>query len=72
MRHTLELGKEDVDDLVLLDGKGEEVDLLNRLDLSILYETSEFGNGDPNQIQTFPRQLSSSHAVVDGEYMRED
>jgi len=36
-----------VDDLVLLDGKGEKEDLLNRLDLSLLDETSELGDRDP-------------------------
>lgn len=36
----LELGEEDVDDLVLLDGQGEEVDLLDGLDLAVLYESA--------------------------------
>jgi hypothetical protein len=43
----LELGKEVVNNLVFLDGKREEVDLLNSLDLSVLDETTELGNGDP-------------------------
>lgn len=43
----LELGEELVDDLELLDGEREEVDLLHGLDLSILYETTELGDGDP-------------------------
>lgn len=44
---VLEGGEEDVDDLVLFDGQREEVDLLHRLDLSILDQSTEFGNGDP-------------------------
>lgn len=44
---TFELGEEDVDDLVLLDGQREEVDLLNRLDLAVLYETTKLGDGSP-------------------------
>ena len=44
----LELGEEGVNDLVLLDGKGEEVDLLNGLDLAVLYETTELGDGNPD------------------------
>ena len=46
---TLELGAKDVDDLVLFDGEGEEVDLLDGLDLSVLYESSELGNGNPER-----------------------
>ena len=41
---VLELGEEQVDDLVLLDGKREEVDLLDRPDLAVLHETSDRGN----------------------------
>lgn len=44
---VLELGEEEVDDLVFLDGEGEEVDLLHRLDLAVLYETTELGDGNP-------------------------
>lgn len=44
---VLELGEEVVDDLVLLDGEREEVDLLHGLDLAILDETAELGDGDP-------------------------
>jgi hypothetical protein len=43
----LKLGKEVVNDLVFLDGKREEVDLLNGLDLAILDKTTELSNGDP-------------------------
>merc|ERR1719203_2491875 len=38
---------EHVDDLKLLDGHGEEVDLLQGLDLSVLDEPAELGDGDP-------------------------
>ena len=44
---VLELRQEEVDDLELLDGEGEEVDLLHRLDLAILHKTAELGDGDP-------------------------
>lgn len=44
---VLESGKELVDDLVLLDGEREEVDLLHRLDLSVVDQTSELGHGLP-------------------------
>lgn len=42
-RHDLVLqtGEELVDDLVLLDGEGEEVDLLHRLDLAVVHQTTE-------------------------------
>lgn len=43
----LELGKEEVDDLVLLDGERVEVDLLHALDLASLDETAELGDGLP-------------------------
>lgn len=43
---VLELGEEEVDDLVLLDGEGEEVDLLDRLDLSVLDQSADRGDGD--------------------------
>merc|ERR1719422_887545 len=38
---------EAVNDLVLFDGERVEVDLLQTLDLSILYQTSQFGDCDP-------------------------
>jgi hypothetical protein len=44
---VLEFGEEVVDDLELLDGKREEVDLLHGLDLAIFHETTELGDGDP-------------------------
>ncbi len=43
---VLQLGEEIVDDLEFLDGQREEVDLFNRADLSVLYETTELGNGN--------------------------
>ena len=44
---VLKSGEELVDDLVLLDGEREEVDLLHRLDLAILNETAQLGDGNP-------------------------
>lgn len=43
----LQLGEEEINDLVLLDGQGVEVDLLHAGDLSGLYETAELGDGLP-------------------------
>jgi hypothetical protein len=43
----LELGQEEVDNLVLLDGQRVQVDLLHALDLASLYETAELGDGLP-------------------------
>jgi len=49
----LELGAEEVvEDLELLDGEREEVDVLKRLDLSALHEASELGHGDPIALLT--------------------
>lgn len=44
---VLEGGEEEVDNLELLDGEGEEVDLLHGLDLSVLDESSKLGDGNP-------------------------
>jgi hypothetical protein len=44
---VLEGGEEEVDDLVLLDGQGVEVNLLHGLDLAGLHETTELGHGLP-------------------------
>lgn len=43
----LELGQEEVDNLVLLDGQGVQVDLLHAVDLAGLHETTELGDGLP-------------------------
>jgi len=39
--------QEIIDDFAFLDRKGEEVNLLQRFDLSIFHEASQFGDGDP-------------------------
>lgn len=44
---VLELGQEEVDDLVLLDGKRVQVDLLHALDLASLHQTAQLGDGLP-------------------------
>ena len=41
------LAEEEVDDFRLLDGKGVEVDLLERLDLAVLDEATELGHWLP-------------------------
>jgi hypothetical protein len=46
------LTEEVVDDLVLLDGEGEEEDVLKRLDLASLDETAKLGNGVPGLVVT--------------------
>ena len=43
----LELGQEDIDDLVLLDGEGEKVDVLNGLDPAVPHQATELGDGNP-------------------------
>jgi hypothetical protein len=43
----LELGQEEVDNLVFLDRKGVKVDLLHALDLAGLHQTTELGHGLP-------------------------
>jgi hypothetical protein len=43
----LELGQEEVNNLVLLDGQGVQVDLLHALDLASLHQTAELGDGLP-------------------------
>lgn len=43
----LELGQEEVDDLVLLDGQRVQVDLLHALDLASLHQTAKLGDGLP-------------------------
>lgn len=42
--------QEVVDNLVLLDGEGEEVNLLDGLDLAVLDETTKLGDGSPKSI----------------------
>lgn len=44
---VFEVWEERVDDLVLLDGEGEEVDLLHGLDLAVLDESAELGDWLP-------------------------
>ena len=46
-----EFGEEEVDNLVLLHGEREEVNLLHRLDLAVLHETTELGDGSPNFLE---------------------
>merc|ERR1712093_275119 len=44
---VLQAGEEKVNDLVLLDGHGEVVDVINVTDFAVLDETSELGARDP-------------------------
>ena len=44
---VLEFWEEKVDDLILLDWEGKEVDFLHRFDLPILHETTKFCDGSP-------------------------
>jgi hypothetical protein len=43
----LKLGKEVINDLILLDGKREKIDFFNRLDLVSLDKTTELGDRNP-------------------------
>ena len=45
---VLQGGQEHVDDLVLLDGQREQVDLLDGLEQALLHETAELGDGHPS------------------------
>jgi hypothetical protein len=47
---TLQVGQEEVDDLVLLDGEGEEVNFFDRLDLAVLDQSAEFSDWDPGSL----------------------
>jgi hypothetical protein len=44
---VFEFWEEIIDDLVLLDWEREEVDFLERLDLSVLHKTAKFCDGNP-------------------------
>lgn len=44
---VLELWQKEVDNLVLLDGQREEIDLLDRTDVSVGNETAQLGDGHP-------------------------
>jgi hypothetical protein len=51
--------------LVFLDRKGEKEDLLNRLDLSLLYKTAKFGDRDPLVLVVFiSTSTSTSSSAV--------
>lgn len=58
----LELGQEEVDNLVLLDGERVQVDLLHGLDLSGLYETTELGDRLPLLLVTLAASTASTTA----------
>merc|ERR1712212_441790 len=52
--------EEIIDDLALLDGKGEEVNLLQSLDLGIFYEATEFSDGNPLFLLFFASTTASA------------
>lgn len=56
---VLEGGEEEVDNLELLDGKREEVDLLHGLDLAVLDKSSKLGDGDPEEEEGTGRKQMS-------------
>lgn len=60
----LQLGEEEVDDLVLLDGERVEVDLLHALDLAGLYETTELGDGLPFLLVALTTSTASTTAAT--------
>ena len=53
-----------VDNLVLLDRHGEQVDLLQRLDLSSLHEASQAGRRDPGTLSVVATAPSASAATA--------
>merc|ERR1719458_528389 len=55
--------QEEVDDLELLNGEREEVDLLERLDLAVLDETAELGHRDPFLLLLAAPAATSAAAV---------
>jgi len=57
-----EFGKEEVDDLVLLDWEREEVDLLHRFDFAVFYETAELGDGLPLLLLVFAASTTGTPA----------
>merc|ERR1740128_1634386 len=73
-RHDLEnlvlegRSQEEVNDLVLLDGEGEEVDLLQGLDLAVLHQAAKLGHRDPFLLllspATAPAAVSTAPAPV--------
>lgn len=60
----LELGQEEVDDLVLLDRERVEVDLLHALDLAGLDETAELGDGLPLLLVVLAAATTSTTATA--------
>ncbi|KAL2285248.1 hypothetical protein FJTKL_08452 [Diaporthe vaccinii] len=60
---VLELGQEEVDDLVLLDGQRVQVDLLHALDLASLYETAQLGDGLPLLLLALAAATSTATAA---------
>lgn len=60
---VLELGQEEVDDLVLLDGQRVQVDLLHALDLAGLYETAQLGDGLPLLLLALAAATSTATAA---------
>ena len=58
--NVLRRSEEIIDDLALLDGKGEEVNLLQSLDLGIFYEATEFSDGNPLFLLFFASTTASA------------
>lgn len=60
----LENGEELVNNLVLLDGEGVEVDLLHGLDVSGLDESAELGDGNPSLLLVLSSSASATSATT--------
>jgi len=56
--------KEVIDDLAFLDGKGEEVDLLEALDFTVLHEATQFGDGNPLLLLFLAATATSASATT--------
>jgi hypothetical protein len=60
----LEFWQEEVHNLILLDGKGVQVDLLHALYLALLDETTKLRNGLPFFLLIFVRASASSYLLI--------
>lgn len=61
--HVAQVGAEGVHDLVLLDGHGEEEDLLDGSDLAALHQTTQLGHRSPSSLAVTPASSSSSSSA---------
>jgi len=58
------LREEGLNDFRLLDGEGEQEDLLDRLELALLYQAAELGDGDPCLLVTTATTATATTATT--------